>query len=90
MSIVLSRQHGDRLQRPQETNTESDFSGEKDHQGWSRGGRKNSREAARATARRCQGPGVGKVGRATHELQMGPVMDIYLAVCLMHVENYVL
>ena len=57
MFVVLSHQHGDRLQRPQGTNIESDFSGEKDHQAWSRGGRKNSREAAGATARRCQGLG---------------------------------
>lgn len=48
-------------------------------------------EAAGATARRCQGPGLGKVGRVTQsELQMGPVMNTYLAVCLMHTENYVL
>ena len=45
---------------------------------------------SRSHGQEVPGAGVGRVGRATHELQMGPVMNIYLAVCLMHVENYVL
>ena len=83
---------------------EKELSGQREHQAeapavgkWRRPSgleqrrREESREAAGATARGCQGPGLGKVGRATHnELQMGPVRNIYLAVCLMHIENYIL